>query len=237
MPIADLPGLPDPVAAILPVIFDVAVVMAPDIWLTAVLFSGYLPTLAACRRTYPWPAAAVGVAPLVDVPLGVLLALPLARWMTRNTIAATPITAAVRYRTIFVPLSRCGGRTPERGPERDRDQAVLAETVLPEAAVTEGVLLVVGGFGALLRVRLGLVVLVGPALAAEAARREAAGAGRLPVTLLLAEVLLAVILAAVVLLVVALLRVTRLTRRPIARLIAVARLVAVARRLARFRPP
>src|SRR6185312_3122960 len=58
---------------------------------------------------------------------------------------------------------------------------VLAEAVLPEAAVTEGVLLVVGRFGALLRVRLGLVVLVGtltPALAAEAARRSAAGSCR-----------------------------------------------------------
>src|SRR5438876_9192618 len=98
MPITDLPGLPDPVAAILPVIFDVAVVMAPDIWLTAVLFSGYLPTLAACRRTYPWPPTAVGVAPVVDVPLAALLPPPLeARWTTRNTIAATPATAAVRY--------------------------------------------------------------------------------------------------------------------------------------------
>src|SRR5438105_550459 len=111
MPITDLPGLPAAVAAILPVIFDVAVVIAPDIWLTAVLFSGYLPTLAACRRTYPGPAgpppAEVAVAPGVDVPLAVLLP-PLARWMTRYTIAATPITAAVRYRTIRTPPGRCG---------------------------------------------------------------------------------------------------------------------------------
>src|SRR5580704_2790588 len=124
MPITDLPGLPDPVAAILLVIFDVAVVMAPDIWLTAVLFSGYLPTLAACRKTYAGPAAAppapVDVAPGVDAPLAVLLP-PLARWMTRYTIAATPITAAARYRTIRTPPGRCGDRTPERGPERDRD--------------------------------------------------------------------------------------------------------------------
>src|SRR5205807_2214491 len=40
---------------------------------------------------------------------------------------------------------------------------VLGEAVLAEATVTEGVLLVVGGFGALLRVRLGLVVRPGPA--------------------------------------------------------------------------
>src|SRR6266700_77386 len=120
MPITDLPGLPAPVAAILPVIFDVAVVMAPEIWLTAVLFSGNLPTLAACRKTYAGPAAvppaAVDVAPGVDVPLAVLLP-PLARWMTRYTIAATPITAAARYRTIRAAPGRCG----ERGPERDRD--------------------------------------------------------------------------------------------------------------------
>src|SRR6185437_4023962 len=119
MPITGLPGLPDPVDAILPVIFDVAVVMAPDIWPVAVLFSGYLPTLAACRKTYAGPAAPpaeVAVAPGVDVPLAVLLP-PLARWMTRYTIAATPITAAVRYRTIRTPPGRCG----ERGPERDRD--------------------------------------------------------------------------------------------------------------------
>src|SRR5436190_13124213 len=124
MPITDLPGLPDPVAAILPVIFDEAVVMAPDIWLTAVLFSGYLPTLAACRKTYALPAAAppaaVDVPPGVDVPLAVLLP-PLARWMTRYTIAATPITAAARYRTIRAAPGRCGDRAPERGPERDRD--------------------------------------------------------------------------------------------------------------------
>src|SRR6266702_7421678 len=116
MPITDLPGLPAPVAAILPVIFDVAVVMAPEIWLTAVLFSGNLPTLAACRKTYAGPAAvppaAVDVAPGVDVLLP-----PLARWMTRYTIAATPITAAARYRTIRAAPGRCG----ERGPERDRD--------------------------------------------------------------------------------------------------------------------
>src|SRR6267154_2131460 len=58
MPITDLPGLPDLVAAILLVIFDVAVVMAPEIWLVAVLFSGNLPTLAACCKTYAGPAAA-----------------------------------------------------------------------------------------------------------------------------------------------------------------------------------
>src|SRR6266480_3128226 len=124
MPITDLPGLPAPAAAILLVIFDVAALITPDTWLTAVLFSGYLPTLAACRRTYPGPAAAppaaVVVAPGVDVPLAVLLP-PLARWMTRNTIAATPITAAARYRTIRVAPGRCGDRAPERGPERDRD--------------------------------------------------------------------------------------------------------------------
>src|SRR6266496_854235 len=124
MPITDLPGLPDWVAAILLVIFDVALVIWSDIWLTAGLFSWYLPTLAACRRTNLWPAAApppaVVVAPGVDVPLGVPLP-PLATWMTRNTIAATPITAAARYRTIRIPPGRCGGRTAERGPERDRD--------------------------------------------------------------------------------------------------------------------
>src|SRR6266496_854237 len=102
---------------------------------------------------------------------------------------------------------------------------VLAESVLPEAAVTEGVLLVVGGFGALLWVRLGLVVLVGPALAAEAARRDAAGPSRRRVTLL-AEVLLAEVL----------LRVARLGRRPVARLVAVACLAGVAWLLTRFRP-
>src|SRR6266699_2998213 len=101
MPTTYLPGLPDLVAAIWLVIVDVAALMPADTWLTAVLFSGYLPTLAACRRTYPWPAAAppaaVGVAPLVDVPLAVLLPLPLARWMTRNTIAATPITRSEEH--------------------------------------------------------------------------------------------------------------------------------------------
>src|SRR5690242_14444669 len=120
MPITDLRSLPDWVAAILLVIFDVALVIWPDIWLTAGLFSGYLPTVAACRRTYPWPAAApppaVVVAPGVDVPLP-----PLVRWMTRNTIAATPITAAARYRTIRTTPGRCGDRTADRGPERDRD--------------------------------------------------------------------------------------------------------------------
>src|SRR6478672_13964053 len=122
MPITDLPGLPDWVAAILLVIFDVALVIWPDIWLTAGLLSGYLPTVAACRRTYPWPAAppAVVVAPGVDVPLAVPLP-PLVRWMTRYTIAATPITAAARYRTIRTPPGRCGDRTAERGPERDRE--------------------------------------------------------------------------------------------------------------------
>src|SRR5690242_20807948 len=116
MPITDLRSLPDWVAAILLVIFDVALVIWPDIWLTAGLLSGYLPTVAACRRTYPWPAAAVVVAPGVAVPLP-----PLVRWMTRNTIAATPITAAARYRTIRTPPGRCGDRTAERGPERDRE--------------------------------------------------------------------------------------------------------------------
>src|SRR5215813_12005472 len=120
MPITDLPVLPDWVAAILLVIFNVALVIWPDIWLTAGLFSGYLPTLAACRRTYPWPPPAVVVAPGVDVPLAVLLP-PLATWMTRNTIAATPITAAARYKTIRIVPGRCGGRAAERGPERDRD--------------------------------------------------------------------------------------------------------------------
>src|SRR5215470_16377262 len=118
MPITDLPGLPDWVAAILLVIFDVALVIWPDIWLTAGLFSGYLPTVAACRKTYVGPAAAVALG--VEVPLAVPLP-PLARWMTRNTIAATPITAAARYRTIRTAPGRCGGRAAERGPERDRD--------------------------------------------------------------------------------------------------------------------
>src|SRR6185437_15056563 len=105
MPITDLPGLPDWVAAILLVIFDVALVIWPDIWLTAGLLSGYLPTVAACRRTYPWPAPppAVVVAPGVDVPLAVLL------------------PPAARYRTIRTPPGRCGDRTAERGPERDRE--------------------------------------------------------------------------------------------------------------------
>src|SRR6185312_10602342 len=98
MPITDLPGLPDWVAAILLVIFDVALVIWPDIW----------------------PAAAVVVAPGVDVPLAVPLP-PLVRWMTRNTIATTPITAAARYRTIRTPPGLCGDRTAERGPERDRE--------------------------------------------------------------------------------------------------------------------
>src|SRR6266700_2969263 len=44
-------------------------------------------------------------------------------------------------------------------------RAVLGEAVLAEATVTEGVLLVVGRFGALLRERLGLVVRPGPARA------------------------------------------------------------------------
>src|SRR3989442_1015082 len=124
MPTTDLPGLPDLVDAIWLVIVDVAALMPADTWVTAGLFSGYLPTLAACCRTYPWPAAAppaaVGVAPVVDVPLAVLLP-PLGRWMTRKTIAATPSVAAPRYRTIFIVPGRCGDRTPERGPERDRD--------------------------------------------------------------------------------------------------------------------
>src|SRR6185312_6865142 len=98
MPITDLPGLPDWVAAILLVIFDVALVIWPDIWL----------------------AAAVVVAPGVDVPLAVPLP-PLVRWMTRNTMAATPITAAARYRTIRTPPGRCGDRAAERGPDRDRE--------------------------------------------------------------------------------------------------------------------
>ena len=101
-------------------------------------------------------------------------------------------------------------------------------------------LLVVGGFGALLRVRLGLVVRPGPALAAEAARREVAGAARLPVTLLavtlLAEVLVTVILLTVILAAEVLLRVTRLGRGPVTRLIAVAGLAGVARLLTRVRP-
>src|SRR6185312_16072875 len=133
---------------------------------------------------------------------------------------------------------------------------VLAEAVLPEAAVTEGVLLVVGGFGVLLRVHLGLVVVVGPTLAAEAARRSAAGrnaagTSRRRVTLL-AEILVAEVLAVALasgtlaggaLLAEVLLRVTRLGRRPVARLVAVACLVAVARLagvarlLTRVRPP
>src|SRR5689334_18928407 len=97
--------------------------MALDIWLTAVLFSGNLPTLAACCKTYTGPAAppaAVDVAPGVEVPPAVLLP-PLARWMTRYTIAATPITAAARYRIIRAVPGRCGDRPPERGPERARD--------------------------------------------------------------------------------------------------------------------
>ena len=117
-----MPGLPDLVDAIWLVIVDVAALVPADSWLTPGLFSGYLPTLAACCRTNPWPAPppAVVVAPGVDVPLAVLLP-PLATWMTRNTIAATPITAAARYRTIRIPPGRCGDRTAERGPERDRD--------------------------------------------------------------------------------------------------------------------
>ena len=109
-------------------------------------------------------------------------------------------------------------------------------------------LLVVGGFGALLRVHLGLVVLVGPALAAEAARRDAAGSRRRRVTLL-AEVLVAEVLAVAlagtltrvlwpgrVLLTEVLLRVARLGRRPVARLVAVACLAGVAWLLTRVRP-
>src|SRR5262245_55277703 len=124
MPITALPGLPAPVDAILPVIFADAALTAPDTWPVACLFSGYVPTLAACFRTYPWPAA---VPPAevdvlgVDVPPAVLPPLLLVTWTTRNTIAATPITAAARYRTIFTTLGRCAARTADRGPERDRD--------------------------------------------------------------------------------------------------------------------
>src|SRR6201990_424804 len=125
MPITDLPGLPDWVAAILLVIFDVALVIWPDIWLTAGLLSGYLPTAAACRMTDTWtrprpPPPAAVVRPGVEVPLAVPLP-PLLRWMTRSTIAATPITAAARYRPIRTPPGRCGDRTAERGPERARE--------------------------------------------------------------------------------------------------------------------
>ena len=97
---------------------------------------------------------------------------------------------------------------------------------------------VVGGFGARPRIRLGLVVLIGPALTAETARRQAARSWCLAVTRL-AVILMTVVLLAVVLLAVALLRVPRLGavaliggrlgRRPVTRLIAVARLVAIAR--------
>ncbi len=122
MPTTDLPGLPNLVDTIWLVIVDVAALVPADSWLTPGLFSGYLPTLAACCRTNAWPAPppAVVVAPGVDVPLAVPLP-PLATWMTRNTIAATPITAAARYRTIRIPPGRCGDRTAGRGPERDRD--------------------------------------------------------------------------------------------------------------------
>ncbi len=104
-------------------------------------------------------------------------------------------------------------------------------------------LLVVGGFGALLRVRLGLEVLVGPALAAEAARRDAAGSSRRRVTLL-AEVLVAEVLAGTLtrllagggLLTEVPLRVAGLGRRAVARLVAVACLAGVAWLLTRFRP-
>src|SRR6185312_11586463 len=89
--------------------------------------------MAACRRTYPWPPAAVGVAPAVDVPLAVLLP-PLARWMTRKTIAATPIVAAPRYRTIF--------NVPGRGGRLEARLAVtlLAVTLLFVTALPVGVL-------------------------------------------------------------------------------------------------
>src|SRR6185437_4251897 len=105
---------------------------------------------------------------------------------------------------------------------------------------------------ALLRVRLGLVVLVGtltPALAAEATRRDTAGSSRRLVTLLaeilLAEILVAEVLAGTlarvlagrILLTEVLLRVARLGRRPVARLVTVACLAGVARLLTRVRPP
>src|SRR5262249_33770459 len=107
------------------------------------------------------------------------------------------------------------------------------------------VLRVVRGFGTGLRVRLGPVVLVGPALAAEPAGRETAGSGRLPVILLPVPVLAVPVLA------VALLSVARigpvsligavatiggrrglavvLGRRPVTERVVVPPLVAVAR--------
>src|SRR5690242_3505414 len=120
MPTTDLRGLPALVDAISLVIVEVAALVPADSWLTPGLLSGNLPTLAACCRTNPWPPPAVVVAPGVDVPLAVPLP-PLARWMTRKTIAATPIVAAPRYRTICIVPGRCGARAPGRGTERDPD--------------------------------------------------------------------------------------------------------------------
>src|SRR6266581_3963976 len=165
------------------------------------------PHSRARPRAGPGPAARCGEAVVAEPGRGRRLEARLAVAL----LAVTALGVAILAITVLVvAVLRVG---------------VLAESVLPEAAVTEGVLLVVGGFGALLWVRLGLVVLVGPALAAEAARRDAAGPSRRRVTLL-AEVLLAEVL----------LRVARLGRRPVARLVAVACLAGVAWLLTRFRP-
>ena len=125
MPITDLPGRPAPVEASFFVRAVFAALEAEATALTAGLFSGYLPTLAACLKTYaeavPAPAAVVPAVG-VDEPLAVLPAPLLVSWTTRNTITTTPITDAARYRTIRVPPSRCGDLGPDRGgPERDLD--------------------------------------------------------------------------------------------------------------------
>src|SRR6266567_8374511 len=110
MPITDLAGRPAPAVAILFVMDADWLVRAEPTALTAGLFSGNLPTLAACLKTYPVavpPPAAVVLAPLpgVDEPLAALPPPLLVRWMTRNTITTTPTTDAARYRIIRVPPS------------------------------------------------------------------------------------------------------------------------------------
>src|SRR6266702_685735 len=122
MPTTDLVGRPTPAAAILFVMDAVWLVAAEPTALTAALLSGYLPTLSASLKTYfgaaPAPAAVVLAPPVgVDEPPAVLPPLLWVRWMTRNTIATTPITDAARYRTIRAPPGRCGDRVP---PDRDR---------------------------------------------------------------------------------------------------------------------
>src|ERR1700759_5545337 len=102
MPITDLAGWPAPAAASLLVIGVHWLFIAAEAWVAACWFSGYVPTGPATLATWCGPAAAVGPVSGVDVPRAAPPLL-LVRWTTRTTRAATPITAAARYRTIRTP--------------------------------------------------------------------------------------------------------------------------------------